>query len=54
MTFHGVGLDFFLELHNSKKGSTECLVFPSFRVFHWIFAFPTVCDLFGTTLGGKK
>ncbi|XP_027050889.1 solute carrier family 35 member F6-like isoform X2 [Pocillopora damicornis] len=22
------------------------------RVFQWIFAFPTVCDLFGTTLGG--
>ena len=24
------------------------------RVFQWIFAFPTVCDLFGTTLGGKR
>lgn len=29
-------------------------VFHPCRVFQWIFAFPTVCDLFGTTLGGEK
>ncbi|KAJ7382373.1 hypothetical protein OS493_035434 [Desmophyllum pertusum] len=35
---------------SSGDASTEIQQQP--RVFQWIFAFPTVCDLFGTTLGG--
>ncbi|XP_073242881.1 solute carrier family 35 member F6-like [Porites lutea] len=33
-------------------GPEQQLISQQPRVFQWIFAFPTVCDLFGTTLGG--
>jgi len=35
---------------SSSEESTAVIQQP--RVFQWIFAFPTICDLFGTTLGG--
>jgi len=38
------------ESNSSGEASAELSQQP--RVFQWIFAFPTICDLFGTTLGG--
>ncbi|CAH3143271.1 unnamed protein product [Porites evermanni] len=46
----------FMESINDEgdAGPEQQLISQQPRVFQWIFAFPTVCDLFGTTLGGKK
>lgn len=38
------------ESNSTGEASAELSQQP--RVFQWIFAFPTICDLFGTTLGG--
>ncbi|XP_020622439.1 solute carrier family 35 member F6-like isoform X1 [Orbicella faveolata] len=38
------------ESNSTDEPSAELSQQP--RVFQWIFAFPTICDLFGTTLGG--